>query len=183
MNNKYNKLSAILLIATVVIFIPFMMWLRPFNGSNFLLIALGVTFLLLFWTKRSSAALAAGVYSLLFGIRGLISARLPENISGSLFAVIIWLAPAIIFISLYFRKNKLNLLLPSMLFFGLALFTLLDSAFALDASVRGFTLFFLTMGGAFAGTYIIRRPDSKRTHLYIGAALILLGLYRLWRRL
>jgi hypothetical protein len=120
-------------------------------------LVVGLALLLLYWIKRKTLALIAGAYMTLFGAANIVNSLgigktigfdkiFPAIISGSVF----FLIPGIIFLLLYFQKNKRALLLPGFLFLWMYVyFILLRVPFFARNSVA-FFLMCVGLGGVCA---------------------------------
>lgn len=167
MPSKRNQLilAAVLLVAGIVFLI------NPdigFGMTSLVPFAAGAAFLLLYHTKRKAWSLFMGVAFMGIGIVNFIGSHLGSysllNAVGSMFFIV----PAVIFLVLYFDKNRRGLLIPAcfMLWFGI--FTFLKSFYAFEGS--GFALFCGCIGLAFLMLYVIAKRIYGRWTLYGAAA-------------
>ena len=168
MNFKSNQVLIGIILLLIGVFAFFQNFIGAVPG-NIPLIIIGGAFLLLYRTKRKGWSLITGVFFLYLGLARMFASLFPFINAASMFFII----PAIIFLILYFDKNKQGLLFPGMALFWFGVYLILNEfpfARALPVS-----LFPFCMGIAFVLTYITGKGFVKRGMLYIGGILLIWG--------
>jgi len=172
MGSRINQL----LLGVIMLLIGLFALFRPtviFSFGAVMFTICGLAFVLLYHTKRKSWSLVLGGYLLYFGMMGFVQPyiRIDEaiNFIGTMFFIV----PSVIFLILYYDKDKRGLLLPSMLmmWFGIFLFTKDLAVFI----AHGGLLFITCFGFAFMLTYLLGRGCVRRGVLFFGLALIAVG--------
>ena len=166
-----------LLLGVIIMLIGLFALFRPsvaFSPSAMMFTVCGCAFLLLYYTKRKSWSLVLGGYLTYIGIMGFVQPHIPLNEAIDIVGTMFFIVPSIIFLVLYYDKNKRGLLMPAMLMlcFGVFLF----SKDLLIFKGHGGLLFTLCMGAAFVLTYLLGRGYSRRFTLFFGCAVMTAGL-------
>jgi len=168
MNLKSNQVLS----GLIILLIGVLALVYNFFGTGFgslpLLIA-GGAFLLLYRTKRKSWSLMLGVLFAYTGFTRLFPAVSAHINSAAMFFII----PAIIFLILFFDKNKKGLLLPGMVLLWFGMFLIINGL--PFAGAVPFSPLPACMGVAFMLTFAFGRGAVKRFWLYAGLILFILG--------
>ena len=151
-----------------------------FDWGAISFLALGMGFVLMYKTKRKNWALVLGVYLAYIGVSlfmvetfpggRAVGVRLFETLAGSLFFVV----TGIMFMVLFYDKNKRGLLIPGALFIGAGFNSFLGHVFAID-------LLWVELLSFAACFYIIFRLGSYflgKWPKYVSAFLIIAALIR-----
>jgi len=172
MGSRSNQL----LLGIIMLLIGLFALFRPtvsFSFSAVMFTVCGFAFVLLYHTKRKSWSLVLGGYLLYFGVMGFVQPlfRIGETIN--FVSTMFFIVPSVIFLILYYDKNKRGLLLPAMLmlWFGVFLFSK-DLAVFL---AHGGLLFMVCFGCAFVMTFLLGRGGVWRGTLFVGFVLIAAG--------
>ena len=173
MGSRQNQL----LFGVIILLVGLYALFRPtfsFSVSALMFTISGLSFLLLYRTKRKSWSLVLGGYLTYIGIMKFVQpyVRLNEafNIIGPLFFIV----PSLLFLVLYYDKNKRGLLLPAMLMLCFGVFLFMKDL-AIFRSHSGL-LFLFCMGDAFVLKYLLSQGASRRSTLIFGCFLIAFGL-------
>jgi hypothetical protein len=180
-----SKLNGIL-IGVIMILIGLVSFLPGFSrvGPGYLtLTGAGFALLLLYKTKKKSWSLILGSYSIVFGFLGLIS-RI-TGASGGAFHMIgvgmLFIIPAMIYLVLFYDKNKQGLLVPGCLLLWLGIYVS-SFTFVWFARFSG-AMFFIYTGCALFTVYLLdghsRRDGSRRFGIILaifGATLLVVSL-------
>ena len=170
MNLKKNQV----LFGIILLLIGLFALIQNFFGTGFglgnitLMIA-GGAFLLLYRTKRVSWALMLGVSFAYIGAARSVPLLSALTNNAAMFFII----PAIIFLVLCFDKNKKGLLLPGMILLWFGIFIIINGL-PLAGSMP-FSPLPLCIGAAFIMTYFLGRGYVKKSRLYIGVILFIIG--------
>jgi len=168
MSFKSNQVLIGVIILLIGVFALFQNYFQLSYG-NISLIIIGGAFLLLYRTKRKSWPLILGVPLAYIGVSGVLSRVFPFHNTAAMFFII----PSIIFLILYYDKNKQGLLLPGMVLLWFGIFLILkDFSFI---KYLPFALLPVCIGAAFVIAYTIGRVFMNRWALYAGVVLLLVG--------
>jgi len=173
MNTRKNQL----LLGVIIMLIGLIALFRPtvsFSFGAVMFSVCGLAFLLLYHTKRKSWSLVLGGYLTYIGLMGFLQPHIKLNETLNIVGTMFFIVPALIFLILYYDKDKRGLLLPAMLMlcFGVFLFA---KELALFAGSGGL-LFMLCMGAAFVLTYLLGRGYSRRFVLVFGCIMMAAGV-------
>ena len=166
-----------LLLGVIIMLIGLYALFRPsveFSLSAVMFTVCGGAFLLLYYTKRKSWSLVLGGYLTYTGVMGFVQPHIPLNEAIDIVGTMFFIVPSIIFLVLYYDKNKRGLLMPAMLMLCFGVFL-----FSKDLQLfhgHGWLLFTLCMGAAFVLTFLLGRGYSRRSTLYFGCGVIIVGL-------
>jgi len=173
MGSRSNQL----LLGIIILLIGLLALFRPtfsFSVSAMMFTICGLAFLLLYRTKRKSWSLVLGGYLAYIGIMGFVQPYVRFNEAINIIGTLFFIVPSILFLVLYYDKDKRGLLMPSMLMlcFGVFLFTKDLDIFR----AHGMLLFLLCMGAAFVLTFLLGRGYSRRFTLFFGGSVMAVGL-------
>ncbi len=166
-----------ILIGIIIILLGIFALIQNVIRINYIFLAVtvcGFALLLLYKTKRKSWSLFFGCYMFIFGFYGILSNLKFIEPSGFLFAGLLFLIPGLVFIILYYSKNKRGLLLPAsfLIWFGLYI---MSFSIHLFQSISG-GMFFVYIGMSFISVYLIEKHFLSKFTLYFGTLFIGLGV-------
>ena len=165
-----------ILVGIIVMLIGVFSLLRIYISFNFgmlLILVIGLALLLLYQQKKTVWALFAGGYMTFFGLMQLLTwvgfGPGVHTIAGMFFIV-----PGVIFMTLYFDKNKRGLLIPSciLLWFGLYFVLIRVPVFGMRSS---FGMAVICLGCSLCTAYGIGRSHLSRWVRNLGVFLLVAG--------
>lgn len=167
MNTRSNQI----LVGIILILLGSFAFIKEFfqlnHGAAMGLLA-GFALLLLYRTKHKTWALCLGMYVLCFSLMGIARTWLPPWVFGNFMAGMFFLVPGIIFLVLFYVRNKRGLLVPSAMLIWFAIF--LASLYI--PPVSGGARFFLCLGCAFVMIHYVGKPSASKLSLCAGVILI-----------
>ena len=165
-----------ILIGIIVVLIGAYSLLRyyvAFNSGMLMILVTGLALLLLYRQKKAVWALFAGGYLTSVGLI-LILAWAGFGLRAQTFAGMFFFVPGIIFMVLYFDKNKRGLLIPSCLMIWIGACFILMSAISLGVRATSGVLV-MCIGCGFYSAYVIGRSYLSRWLRNLGVVLFLTG--------
>lgn len=176
MNSKRNQI----LLGVIIFAIGLLTFLFPggsflYNFRSVIFIAAGLAFLLLYKTKKHGWSLIFGSYLTFTGVAWLLSPIIGTKAVLSFIGSMFFIVPAIVFLVLYFDKNKRELLVPAslMLWFGIFLCA---KDFPGLRDLNSIGLFLICFGASFLTMFVLGKSRIGRWALITGAVLALIGL-------
>ena len=174
MNSKANQIVLGIIILLVGLF--FLAQKSLIHFTSFLFIFVGVAFILLFLTKRKSWALVLGVYITWFSFIDLITRFIDYHVTSSFLFASFFIATAMIFLVLYYTRNKTGLLIPASILFWFGIFTIITGISVLPMANMPMLTFIICLAMAFFSAYFFGRGVVGRWALYTGMFLGAIGL-------
>jgi hypothetical protein len=131
--------------------------------------------------KRNSWALIAGGYLTYWGAAGLLKPLIGPMGFARSFAAMFFIVPAVIFLILFYDKNKRGLLAPASFMLGLGLFVfMLNSPFLPEFITARALLCFCVALSCFIDYFLGKRLDEiKQGWLYVGLVFLSAGVFTL----
>ena len=173
MNERHNRI--ILGAVIVVIALYVLLAGGSFRLTPLVFAAIGMVFLLIFWTKRSTMSLIAGVYLLVIGIGQFVQPYLTPELQRAVMPSALFLSPGFIFLLLYRFKNKLGLLVPSFMFIGFGIYIICRKTAFIGGSINSPGLLAISLGLALIAAFIIGRAHTGKGTLRTGLLLLITG--------
>lgn len=174
MDNKKNQALIGIIIVVIGLFALFSEWIGiPFIGrSNFFALFIATALILLYFTKKKSWALVAGMTIGFFGVLGIF-----PNVyinTATFIAPMVFIMPGIIFMILYFSKKNIGFLIPGSILtcFGIFIFLVVSG---LARGIMIPAVFFGTLGVAFLSIYVFGRNKTGKWPLIPGGILLGFG--------
>lgn len=180
MPSKPNTLiigAALFLLGILSLFWPGI----SFGLTSVTFLGAGLALLLLYRTKRKIWSLAAGVLLSYIGVMNFLKPYLGNFFSLNMLSAMFFIVPAIIFLVLFYDRNKRNLLLPACLMLWFGVFILLKDLYMFERNMPA--LFFACIGLAFLTLYILGRDIFGKWPVFGAAAMGIIWLFTMvWGR-
>lgn len=174
MNRKSNQvlLGIILLLAGIL---TLFQNIFNINYGNLGMLICGLALMLLYFTKRTTWSLILGTY---FSYAGLLSIEiLGFSLRGIASAGMFFIVPGIIFLVLFYHKNRRGLLIPGCVLLWFGIFTVIKHILPMSSG----TLLLICIGIAFLMAYNLEKGFIGKWALYLGTGLLVMGVFKMFK--